>query len=144
MEQYSGQGGAKSTTRTFSFRLGGAYFWKKEVRSLISQGFGQGYYARLSFTGQQYFFLFVRLCCFCSAIVSVCIRLLLTVLAGSPEGCSLSAYWGFLAVWQQCGSKNPLISYGIFRLRGNIRICASMDSSPFVSGMLQRCNGRMD
>ena len=54
MEQYSGQGGAKSTTRTLSFRLGGAYFWKKEVRSLISQGFGQGYYARLSFTGQQY------------------------------------------------------------------------------------------
>ena len=53
MGQYSGQGGAKSTTRTFSFRLGGAYFWKKEVRSLISQGFGQGYYARLSFTGQQ-------------------------------------------------------------------------------------------
>ena len=53
MEQYSGQGGAKSTTRTLSFRLGGAYFWKKEVRSLISQGFGQGYYARLSFTGQQ-------------------------------------------------------------------------------------------
>ena len=57
MEQYSGQGGAKSTTRAFSFRLGGAYFWKKEVRSLISQGFGQGYYARLSFTGQQYLVL---------------------------------------------------------------------------------------
>ena len=32
----------------------GAYFWEKEVRSLISQGFGQGCYARLSFTGQQY------------------------------------------------------------------------------------------
>ena len=37
----------------FSIRIRGAYFWKKEVRNLISQGFGQGYYARLSFTGQQ-------------------------------------------------------------------------------------------
>ena len=55
MEQYSDQGGAKSTTRTFAFRLGGAYFWKKEVRSLILLGFGQGYQALLSFTGQQYY-----------------------------------------------------------------------------------------
>lgn len=55
MEQHSDQGGAKSTTRTFSFRLGGgAYFWKKEVRSPILLGFGQGYLALLSFTGQQY------------------------------------------------------------------------------------------
>ena len=37
------------------FSIWGAYFWKIEVRSLISQGFGQGYYARLSFTGQQYY-----------------------------------------------------------------------------------------
>ena len=36
------------------FSIRGAYFWKKEVRSLILMGFGQGYYARLSFTGQQY------------------------------------------------------------------------------------------
>ena len=36
------------------FSIRGAYFWKKEVRSLISQVFGQGCYARLSFTGQQY------------------------------------------------------------------------------------------
>ena len=55
MEQHSDQGGAKSTTRTFAFRLGGgACFWKKEVRSLILLGFGQGYLALLSFTGQQY------------------------------------------------------------------------------------------
>ena len=53
MEQHSDQGGAKSTTRAFAFRLGGAYFWKKEVRSLILLGFGQGYLALLSFTGQQ-------------------------------------------------------------------------------------------
>ena len=37
-----------------SLLIRGAYFWKKEVRSLILMGFGQGYYARLSFTGQQY------------------------------------------------------------------------------------------
>ena len=36
------------------FSIRGAYFWEKEVRSLILMGFGQGYYARLSFTGQQY------------------------------------------------------------------------------------------
>ena len=42
------------------FSIRGAYFWKKEVRSLISQGFGQGYYARLSFTGQQYFLIFLN------------------------------------------------------------------------------------
>lgn len=37
------------------FSIRGAYFWKKEVRSLILIGFGQGYYARLSFTRQQYY-----------------------------------------------------------------------------------------
>ena len=52
MEQYSGQGGAKSTTRTFSFRLGGLLM-EKLVRNLILLGFGQDYYVRLSFTGQQ-------------------------------------------------------------------------------------------
>ena len=35
------------------FDYGGAYFWKKEVRSLILLGFGQGCLALLSFTGQQ-------------------------------------------------------------------------------------------
>ena len=53
MEQFSDQGGAKSTTRTFSFRLGGLHLGKK-VRSLILLGFGQDYYVRLSFSGQQY------------------------------------------------------------------------------------------
>ena len=53
MEQYSGQGGAKKHHQNLLFSIRGAYFWKIEVRSLISQGFGQGYYARLSFTGQQ-------------------------------------------------------------------------------------------
>ena len=38
-----------------SLLIRGAYFWKKEVRNLILLGFGQDYYARLSFTGQQYF-----------------------------------------------------------------------------------------
>lgn len=35
------------------FSIRRAYFWKKEVRSLILMGFEQDYYARLSFTGQQ-------------------------------------------------------------------------------------------
>ena len=35
MEQYSGQGGAKSTTRTFSFRLGGLTFGKKKSEALF-------------------------------------------------------------------------------------------------------------
>ena len=42
------------------FSIRGAYFWKKEVRSLISQGFGQGYYARFSFAWQQYFSKLLR------------------------------------------------------------------------------------
>ena len=33
---------------------------------------------------------------------------------GVQRGAAPSAYWGFLALWQQCGSKNPLIGYGIF------------------------------
>ena len=37
------------------------------------------------------------------------------VLAGSPEGCNTLAYWGFLAHTLLCGSKNPLIGYGISR-----------------------------
>jgi len=44
-----------------------------------------------------------------------CIRLLPTVLAGCPEGCNTSAYWGFLAHTLLCGSKNPLMGYGISR-----------------------------
>ena len=61
-----------------------------------------------------------------SAIAS-CIRLLPTVLAGCPEGCNHSAYWGFLAQTCLCGSNNPLIGYGIFRLRGNTRTCTSIN-----------------
>ena len=38
----------KKHHQNFLFSIRGAYFWKIEVRSLISQGFGQGYYARLS------------------------------------------------------------------------------------------------
>ena len=44
-----------------------------------------------------------------------CIRLLPTVLAGCPEGCNTSAYWGFSAQTSLCGSENPLIGYGISR-----------------------------
>ena len=50
-----------------------------------------------------------------SAIVS-CARLLPTILAGCPEGCNTSAYWGFSAQTSLCGSENPLIGYGISRL----------------------------
>lgn len=45
----------KKRHQNLRFSIRGAYFWKKEVRSLILMGFGQGYYARLSFTGQQYY-----------------------------------------------------------------------------------------
>lgn len=51
-----------------------------------------------------------------SLLAPVCVRLLPTVLAGSPEGCNTSAYWGFLALTCLCSSENPLIGYGIFRL----------------------------
>ena len=53
------------------------------------------------------------------SLVPVRVRLLPTVSAGCPEGCNSSAYWGFLAHTLLCGSKNPLIGYGIFRLSGN-------------------------
>ncbi len=53
MEQYSGQGGAKSTTRAKSFRLGMLTF-EKQPQSPILRGFGEDIYALWSFTGQQY------------------------------------------------------------------------------------------
>lgn len=48
--------------------------------------------------------------------VTMRFRLLPTVLAGSTEGCNTSDYWGFLAHTLLCGSKNPLVGYGVFRL----------------------------
>ena len=61
-----------------------------------------------------------------------CIRLLPTVLAGCPEGCNTSAYWGFLALTLLCGSKNPLIGYGIFRL-WEIPVLASASTPSYIA-----------
>ena len=44
---------SKKHHQNLLFSIRRAYFWKKEVRSLILMSFGLGYYARLSFTGQQ-------------------------------------------------------------------------------------------
>ena len=53
MEQYSGQGGAKSTTRAKFFRLGMLTFEKQTPKSNFT-GFRGGIYALWSYTGQQY------------------------------------------------------------------------------------------
>ena len=61
-------------------------------------------------------------------------------MAGSPEGCNTLAYWGFSAQTCLCGSENPLISYGIFRLweipvpasASNPSCIAVLCSSPIV------------
>ena len=79
----------------------------------------------------------LRLCAFDASLQSVCCHLLCICilvayqvgtahhLVGTQTGCNTSAYWGFLAQILLCGSKNPLIDYGIFRLWENTHVCAS-------------------
>ena len=50
---------SKSTTRACAFSLGGLAFIMKKSEPLIIKEFGLGFYAVLSFTGQQYKKLFV-------------------------------------------------------------------------------------
>ena len=77
-----------------------------------------------------------------SLLASVCVRLLPTLLAGSPEGCNTSAYWGFLAQTLLCGSKNPLIGYGIFRL-WKIPVPAPASSPSYIAVPCGMMDGKM-
>jgi hypothetical protein len=81
-------------------------------------------------------FLFVSRFFSCSACADVLGR---ESRGGQPLG--LLGIFSVVATMRLEKSPNRL---RYFPLVGNIRTCASMDLSPYPSGMLQRCNGRMD
>ena len=124
---------SKSTLTTNAFWLGGLAFIMKKSEPLIIKEFGQGFYAVLSFTGQQYIGITY------ASITEKLFQTLATLLVLELEWCKLvfshkNSSFSFVAILQGKGTTLlQLLQYVFYRMLTNKLLCIQREKAAHFS-----------